>query len=149
MVSYRFKVNGECTDLVMPQQGLWQGDPLSPYLFLIVAEGFSLLLNKADAEGTLSGIRICNGASSLNHLLFADDGLVLMKASRESAIHLQNVLQLYEVYSGQIVNYDKSSIMFSKNTGAVQKKQVLTELRIGNVTRSERYLGLSYTWGPT
>ncbi|KAM3241700.1 hypothetical protein ACQJBY_054489 [Aegilops geniculata] len=141
-VTYRFKVNGECTDVVVPQRGLRQGDPLSPYLFLIVAEGFSSLLNKAEREGSLNGIRICNGAPSLNQLLFADDSLVLMKAARESARHLQKVLNLYEVCSGQIVNYDKSYVMFSKNTSAAQKHQVLAELRIGNVTTSERYLGL-------
>uniref|UniRef100_A0A8I6XFA5 Reverse transcriptase domain-containing protein n=1 Tax=Hordeum vulgare subsp. vulgare TaxID=112509 RepID=A0A8I6XFA5_HORVV len=103
----------------MPQRGLRQGDPLSLYPFLIVAEGFSSLLNKADAEASLSGTCICNGAPSLNHLVFVYDSLVLMKASCESVVHLQNVLQLYEVCTGQIVNYDKSSIMFNKNTWAV------------------------------
>lgn len=87
-VSYKVKVNGECTDVIVPQCGLRQGDPLSPYLFLIVAEGFSALLNKAEAAGALKGIRICNGAPSFNHLLFADDSLVLMKASQESATSL-------------------------------------------------------------
>ena len=68
MVSYRFKVNGECTDVVLPQCSLRQGDPLSPYLFLICAEGFSSLLNRAEVNGTLTGIRICNAAPSFNHL---------------------------------------------------------------------------------
>lgn len=115
-VSYQVRVNGELTDVFLPQRGLRQGDPLSPYLFLLVAEGFSSLLNKAEGEGVLEGIRICQGAPSFNHLLFADDSLVLIKANRESAKSLQHVLQLYEACSGQTVNFDKSSVMFSENT---------------------------------
>ena len=83
------KVNGVLTDVITPQRGLRQGDPLSPYLFLLCAEGFSSLLNKAELSGELEGIRICAGAPSLNHLLFADDSLVLIKASGESAKSLQ------------------------------------------------------------
>ncbi|XP_073355407.1 uncharacterized protein [Aegilops tauschii subsp. strangulata] len=141
-VSYKVKVNDDCTEVIVPQRGLRQGDPLSPYLFLICAEGFSSLLNKAEVEGSLAGIRICNAAPRFNHLLFADDSLVLMKATRESVVALQHVLQLYEVCSGQIVNYEKSSVMFSKNTRHSQKKEVLDTLKIRAEARTERYLGL-------
>jgi hypothetical protein len=112
-VKYQFKVNGECTDVLIPERGLRQGDPLSPYLFLLCAEGFSALLNKADVDGSLEGIKVCNDAPSINHLLFADDSLVLMKATRASARTLQKVLHLYEVCLGQTINFEKSSVMFT------------------------------------
>jgi hypothetical protein len=67
------------------KEDLGKGDPLSPYLFLLCAEGFSTLLNKADVDGSLQGIKVSNNAPSINHFLFADDSLVLMKASRASA----------------------------------------------------------------
>jgi hypothetical protein len=141
-VTYQFKVNGECTDLITPQRGLRQGDPLSPYLFLVCAEGFSVLLNKAEVDGVLPGIRICHAAPSINHILFADESLVLMKASRQSARSLQQLLQLYECCSGQTVNYDKSSVMFSANTKEWCKKGVLDELHIKAEAKTEKYLGL-------
>jgi hypothetical protein len=141
-VSYQVRVNGSLTDVIIPERGLRQGDPLSPYLFLICAEAFSSLLNKSEIDGELEGIRICNGAPSFNHLLFADDSLVLIKASSESAKSLQNILQLYEVCSGQTINFDKSSIMFSENTKARQRAQVLGELNIQSEARTEKYLGL-------
>jgi hypothetical protein len=141
-VKYQFKVNGECTDMIYPQRGLRQGDPLSPYLFLLCAEGFSALLNRAEADGSLQGIKVCENAPSINHLLFADDSLVLMKASSASARTLQNILHLYEVCSGQVINFDKSSVMFSRNTSNAKRKEVLEELKISAEARTEKYLGL-------
>jgi hypothetical protein len=141
-VSYQIRLNGSLTDTIIPQRGLRQGDPLSPYLFLICAEGFSSLLNKAEQCGELEGIKISAEAPSFNHLLFADDSLVLIKATRASAKSLQNVLHLYEVCSGQTINFDKSSIMFSENTREEMRTQVLRELNIGAEARTEKYLGL-------
>lgn len=39
-----------------------QGDPLSHYLFLICADGFSSLLNSAEAGGELVGVKVCQNA---------------------------------------------------------------------------------------
>ena len=64
-VSYRIKVNGELTDNFLPERGLRQGDPLSPYLFLLCAEAFSALLHKAEGDGTLAGVKICHSAPSI------------------------------------------------------------------------------------
>lgn len=57
-VTYRIKVNGEYTDTVTPQRGLRQGDPLSPYLFLLCAEGLSAMLRKAEWDGEIVGIQV-------------------------------------------------------------------------------------------
>jgi hypothetical protein len=103
---------------------------LSPYLFLLCAKGFSALLNRAEISGELEGIQICQSAPSFNHLLFADDSLVLIKANQASAKSLQNILQLYEVCSGQTINFDKSSVLFSSNTSESCRRQVLEELHI-------------------
>jgi hypothetical protein len=66
-VSYRVKINGSYTEEFVPERGLRQGDPLSPYLFLLCAEGFSSLLNKGDVDGSLKGLKLCSTAPSLNH----------------------------------------------------------------------------------
>jgi hypothetical protein len=141
-VQYRIKVNGELTDVIMPERGLRQGDPLSPYLFLLCAEDFSALLNQAEENGNLQGIKVCPGAPSFNHLLFADDSMVLLNATEQCAQHLQRILNLYENCSGQTINLDKSAVMFSHNTPRHVRNRVMNTLRISSVAWSKRYLGL-------
>lgn len=115
-VSYRIKVNGVLSDVFTPERGLRHGDPLSPYLFLIYAEGFSALLKQSEENGALKGVRVCPGAPSVSHLLFADDSLILFRANRGDAQQLQRILRIYEECSGQVINKEKSAIMFSTNT---------------------------------
>ena len=115
---------------------------ISLYLFLICAEAFSSMLNEADNDGKLEGIRICQQAPSFNHLLFADDSLILLKVTEESAFHLQNILNLYEESSGQTINIDKSSIVFTKNTKASDNKKMMQTLKITCEDRNSKYLGM-------
>lgn len=141
-VKYRIKINGDYSEEIIPHRGLRQGDPLSPYLFLICAEGFSSLLQHAEENNMIQGIRICQGAPSVSHLLFADDSLILMKATEQNAMHLQQILRLYEECSGQKINKEKSAIMFSKNTMPPQRQQVRQALNLQAETANKRYLGL-------
>jgi hypothetical protein len=143
-VRYRIKVNGELSEEISPQWGLRQGDPLSPYLFLICAEAFSCLLLAAETTGELFGIKVCQNVPSINHLLFADDSLLLLKANEWSANHLQNILSLYEDCSGQTINKDKSLAMFSKNTKNAEKSQVMSVLNISTEAYNEKCLGLCW-----
>lgn len=69
-VSYAVLLNGSPLDVFSPSRGLRQGDPLSPYLFLLCAEGLSSLLSKACHEGLISGAPISARGVHLSHLLF-------------------------------------------------------------------------------
>jgi hypothetical protein len=141
-VKYRFKLNGSLTEEVVPSRGLRQGDPISPYLFLICSEAFSCLLNSAEEDGRLEGVRVAPNAPSFNHLLFADDSLILMTVTEGSAYQLQYILSLYEECSGQTVNIDKSAIVFSKNTKERDKRKMMDMLGIRGEAQNEKYLGL-------
>jgi hypothetical protein len=88
-VRYQVSFNCEETDMFTPTRGLRQGDPLSPYLFLLCAEGLSSLLLYEEEVGGIDGVRVCRNAPSVSHLLFANDSLILMKADMNNATSLQ------------------------------------------------------------
>jgi hypothetical protein len=72
-VQYSILINGESVGPINSGRGLRQGDPLSPYLFILCAEGLTTLIKKYEGRGDIHGIKVCLGAPSLSHLLFADD----------------------------------------------------------------------------
>jgi hypothetical protein len=98
-VRYQVRFNSEETDVFTPTRGLHQGDPLSPNLFLLCAEGLSSLLLYEEVGG-IEGVRVCRNAPSVSHLLFADDSLILMRADINNATSLQHVLDTYCANSG-------------------------------------------------
>jgi hypothetical protein len=102
-VRFSVKVNGEIQDQFQPTRGLRQGDPMSPYLFLLCAEGLSALLNFYSNGFIDRGIRVCHRAPWISHLLFADDSLISIGATVQSAARLNEILNLYHQASGQLV----------------------------------------------
>jgi hypothetical protein len=85
------------------------------------------------------GVKICQGAPSINHLLFVDDSLLLFQITDTSAGRLQNVLSLYENCSGQMINKEKSSVMFRKNTKEVDRLALMSSLDIATGAQNEKY----------
>lgn len=79
IVSYSILVNGEPTTYFNPKAGLRQGDPLSPYIFILCMEVLSTNLIKTQEEKSIHGIKIARTAPSLSHLFFADDALFFFK----------------------------------------------------------------------
>jgi hypothetical protein len=63
-------------------------------------------------------VKVCHNAPSVSHLLFADDSLILIRATEGDAKQLQDILDLYESVSGQMINKAKSVVLFSRNTKA-------------------------------
>ena len=111
-VQYSVRFNSMETEVFKPTRGLRQGDPLSPYLFLLVAEGLSSMLKGAEDKGELEGIKVCRDAPMISHLLFADDSLILMHADKQNAENLKAILDKYCENSGQMISGAKSSIFF-------------------------------------
>jgi hypothetical protein len=114
LVSFLVLFNGQKLESFKPTRGIRQGDPISPYLFLLVAEGLSCLLNS----------RIQSSALMVSHLLFADDSLLLFKADRENVEEVRSILNLYCSASRKQMNLDKSSIHLAKGCSAVACNEI-------------------------
>ncbi|GLT69877.1 hypothetical protein SLA2020_419910 [Shorea laevis] len=141
-VEYSVLINGCPTKKFTPSRGIRQGDPLSPFLFLLCAEGLSALLSRAINRGELKGLSLCRGSPRLSHLFFADDSLLFGEASVQKATTLLEILKEYEVVFGQQINLDKSSIFFSSNTSPAVQQQVMQTLNVSKVIVDDKYLGL-------
>jgi hypothetical protein len=113
-VSFSVMFNGTRLEGFEPSRGIKHGDPISPYLFLLAAEGLSCLLKVDDNSSHIDGIKVATSAPLVNHLLFADDCLLFLKCSIEGAEELSSLLEKYCRASGQKINKEKSSIYFTK-----------------------------------
>ena len=145
--SFSIKINGKAYGNIIPSRGLRQGDPLSPYLFLLCLEGFTSLLAKAEMENRIHGVSICRRALSITHLLFADDSLLFCQAKQEEVKVIMDTLQLYAKASGPCINMEKSSIYFSSNTMMEQGEWIKNNLGVKEVDRFESHLGLPTLMG--
>lgn len=77
----------------MPERGLRQGDPFSPYLFLFCMDALSKLLHHAQVEGTKRGIRASQNGPRIDHLFFADDALLFVRNMDNEASVTMNILR--------------------------------------------------------
>ena len=124
MVSYSVLINGEPKGRIVPTRGLRQGDPISPYLFLLCAEGLSTMLKRDDSGEYLCGISVCRRAPMVSHLLFADDCIVFCNVVTEEGLRVTKILENYERESGQKLNKGKTFLFFNKNTRVEIKEAV-------------------------
>jgi hypothetical protein len=97
---YAVKVNGVLTDPMVPSRGIHQGDPISPYLFLLCTEGLSCLLRKKEGHSVLQGIKNGRQGPPISHLLFAGDILFFSRSDSKSVSALKEVLDTYCLASG-------------------------------------------------
>lgn len=141
-ISYSMLINGEPRGKITPSRGLRQGDPISPYLFLICAKGLSAMLRKKEREGKLKEVSVCRGAPQTSHLLFADNCIIFCRATIEEGRNMINVLKEYKGGSGQKLNKKKTSLFFSKNTSNDTQKEVKTMFGAQIIKQLKRYLGL-------
>eukprot|EP00253_Pinus_taeda_P020601 PITA_20601 len=103
-------VNGRPTSFFQAQRGLRQGCPLSPFLYILMADSLSRKLSFEKSSGSLPGLKPSISSPSLNHALFTDDSLLLGGASARIAKTMDTVLKRYYRVSGASINKRKSEV---------------------------------------
>ena len=148
-VSFSVLVNGKPSSFFKPSRGLRQGDPLSPYLFILVCDVLSRNIKGAILEERLETIQLSRNCPGISHLFFADDSLFFTKADSGNALCLMEIINSYCLASGQSLNLEKSSICFSKSTN-LDTATTIAALFGKKISKSPgTYLGIPSTWGKT
>ena len=94
-VNYKVLMNGEPRGNIVPGRGLRQGDPLSPFMFILCTEALVSLLNQAENQGKITGMRVARASPPISHILFADDSLFFCKEEPRECEEVMKVVGKY------------------------------------------------------
>ncbi|GKV47795.1 hypothetical protein SLEP1_g54657 [Rubroshorea leprosula] len=139
--------NGEPLPYFEPQRGLRQGDPLSPYLFIMVMEKLSrMILNRIHSK-TWKPIQLSRGGLALSHLFFADDLMLFCEASHSQLSMVINCLKEFASYSGLEINLAKSKLFVSPNIQSAMARSLSISCGIPLTSNLGTYLGVPIIHG--
>ena len=136
--STRFHImwNGFPLSEVIPSRGIRQGDPLSPYLFILCLERLSIKLTEAVRNKKIHPLHFRTGVH-LSHLFFADDIFLFTQATAKDCTNLNRLLREFCAMSGQIISANKSRTWFSPRTPRQTKIKWQESLASPPLTESE------------
>ncbi|GLU19134.1 hypothetical protein SLE2022_353990 [Rubroshorea leprosula] len=134
-------LNGSPTKEFVMQRGLRQGDPLAPFLFLIVAEGFNGIISSTVEKELFEGVPIGGGGINISHLQFADDTLIFGTATEDNVWTTKCIMRAFELVSGLKINYGKSSFI-GINVDNIWEKEMTWLLNCKPGSLPCKYLGI-------
>lgn len=102
-------VNGSATKDFKVERGLRQGDPISPFVFVLVTEALTCLMNKAVEDVDFRGFKI-NVDEEVNLLQFADDTIMVEDGSSDNLWSMKAIIRGFEMMSGLKINFNKSKL---------------------------------------
>ncbi|VFQ98469.1 unnamed protein product [Cuscuta campestris] len=133
-------INGEPSGFFKMERGVKQGDPLSPLLFILAAEGFSRLINMQMDTNHL--LRFNSGQVLFpSHLIYADDIIIFSRGDNRNLLKLKVTLDIYLKATGQEINLNKSRFYTSKHTTSSQNQRMEKALGIKRGNLPFTYLG--------
>lgn len=139
--SFNILWNGDRTDPFCYSRGIRQGDPLSPYLFVLCMDRLSHIISEKVSSGMWKPMRAGRNGPLISHLMFTDDLLLFAEADVNQMDCVLDCLNKFGNLSGQKVSTQKTKIIFSKNVSQ-DKRALLCEMSGFSASSSlGRYLG--------
>lgn len=140
--SMNIRFNGVEGKEFQPSRGIRQGDPISPYLFVIMMEKLAHLIQGEVDNGVWLPFCLKKKGTKVSHLFFADDLILFSEASMDQAAVIKACLEDFCIASGQRVNFDKSRVFFSSNVNHTRITQISSFLGISPTPNLGKYLGV-------
>jgi hypothetical protein len=136
------KWNGDRAEYFHPQRGIRQGDPISPYLFVICMDKLSHLITHCVQEGEWKPMRAGRNGPLISHLMFADDLILFAEANPTQMRFVLNTLNQFCQLSGQQVSHEKTSIMFSRNVCSQMREELTMLSGFNEASSLGKHLGV-------
>jgi hypothetical protein len=134
--------HGSRSEYFNPRRGIRQGDPMSPYIFVLCMDKLTHLIAEAVDSGKWQPLRAGRSGPNISHLMFADDLLLFGKATEENMKAITDTLNAFCDLSGQLVSLEKTSILFSKNVSQATREGLLHQSGFREATSLGKYLGI-------
>ena len=136
-------VSGSPTRFFQSSRGLRQGDPLSPYLFVLGMDTLSRFINRVVEGGFMFDYRFKSRRERevcVSHLLFTNNTLIFCKDNKVEMTYLSWTLMWFEATSGLRINMEKSSIILMGRVENVESLAREVGCKVGELPMT--YLGL-------
>ncbi|XP_016207963.1 uncharacterized protein LOC107648665 [Arachis ipaensis] len=134
-------INGSPSKPFKMERGLRQGDSLSPFLFVLVADVLHRMVDEAVRNGCISPLLLGSDNIELSHLQFTDDTILFCPQETETLVNYKRLLRCFELMSGLSINFDKSSLI-SVNCEKEWMTNMCGLLGCAEATLPIRYLGI-------
>ena len=134
-------LNGGKLEPFHPSRGIRQGDPLSPYLFIMCMEVLGFLISRRCEENLWDPVRASRGGQAFSYLFFANNLVLFAKANLRNCNSVRETLDTFCELSGQKVSLDKSKVYFSPNTNLESREEMYGVLGIHSTPNLGKYLG--------
>eukprot|EP00253_Pinus_taeda_P008610 PITA_08610 len=138
--NFSILVNGTPSKTFKASRGIRQGDPISPFLFILAAEGLGRYLKQERVDGNIKGLRLWGNDLPITHQQFVDDIMLFGEPTVREVRNLKKALDLFAEASGMEINKDKSCT-FIFNTVETVKRHLSRFLGFKQGDLPMKYLG--------
>eukprot|EP00253_Pinus_taeda_P018901 PITA_18901 len=145
--SFSILVNGSPSKTFNPSRGLRQGDPLSPFLFILMMEGLGQYIKHAKEVGNIKGLQLSENGQALTYQQFVDNTILYGIPMVKEALAYKHILSYFAMATGMEVNLSKSNIFFL-NTNTTIQKNISKILGFQRDVLPSKYLGVPLTNKP-
>lgn len=145
IVSTSILFNGGMMEPINPSRGIRQGDPLSPYIFILCMEFLGQLIEGKCNEKLWNPVKASRSEPSFSHLFFVNDLVLFAKVNQANCIAIHEVLDTFCEKSGQTISESKSRVFFSPNVDMESREDMCDLLGFRVTSSIRKYLGIPIT----